>query len=506
MDQGDIGFTASFTDRSYHIYPISYRRILYRFLQKLAFDHSHLFAQFAGLACFNGCDSRSSQKYGWGIILLESAEGVSDVSRIEPVDLPFTLYQYPGRKTTNLLTVSPNQKAMGGTKKWFEFEFKERVAIDYVVIKGDGYSDFHEIELEVVDIDGIPHKIENKFKDGQAFFQVSKIVWSVKFRPSSLFFSNPQITSVSVYGYELSGLPNIVKALDRIETIKESAIREIEAKKNALDERAAQVLVIENDRSNIREQITQLKGTVSRENGKLSRIRNDFAEQNAKLAGVNQAIDASQIKKSHLDGELENLQRKLVDASASVLENESKLKLLKENLSLFPSELSDFVRQGQHSIRTYLICLCFPASVMGYMLYTLIWGGVDLSTVITEDINVNIAAIIVSRAPYVLVATAIITACFYICRMFILEIVRVNRQRLNLTKISIIAKDISNSAETGLAMSDQEKFDRRLSLKMLLMREHLKDYISRDFEPNFPISLAPLDSYEPISNENLPRE
>lgn len=132
-----------------------------------------------------------------------------------------------------------------------------------------------------------------------------------------------------------------------------------------------------------------------------------------------------------------------------------------------------------------------PSILIFLMFWLLIKGSADLTTKITGSESINIAALAVSRAPYVAVACAIITASYYVAKMLILEMVRISRQRLALTKISIIAKDMSNSIDGDLGLSDDERYVRRLTLKMDLMRNHLQEYISADFIPTLPDNIIP---------------
>ena len=71
-------------------------------------------------------------------------------------------------------------------------------------------------------------------------------------------------------------------------------------------------------------------------------------------------------------------------------------------------------------------------------------------------------------------------------RAFFNELIKINRQRLNLTKISIIAKDVSASAEQGLDLTSEQIYRLRTESKMSLLREHLKEYISSDVEQKLP--------------------
>jgi len=83
---------------------------------------------------------------------------------------------------------------------------------------------------------------------------------------------------------------------------------------------------------------------------------------------------------------------------------------------------------------------------------------------------------------YVIIATGLIIASYKLARVFIAEIMRINEQRLNLSKISIIATDASNTSQGGLSnLSDRELYELRTDLKMQLLRAHLKEYLSSDF-------------------------
>jgi len=64
--------------------------------------------------------------------------------------------------------------------------------------------------------------------------------------------------------------------------------------------------------------------------------------------------------------------------------------------------------------------------------------------------------------------------------------VKINHQRLSLTKISIIAKDVAHASEAGLDLSDEDLFKLRSDLKMQLLRDHMKEYISKDFKIQLP--------------------
>ena len=82
----------------------------------------------------------------------------------------------------------------------------------------------------------------------------------------------------------------------------------------------------------------------------------------------------------------------------------------------------------------------------------------------------------------VLVAVTLIEACAYVVGRLVFEVVRINRQRLDFAKLSIIAKDVSAASARSTALTDGEVFDLETKLKMELLREHMKNYTGAEFE------------------------
>lgn len=124
------------------------------------------------------------------------------------------------------------------------------------------------------------------------------------------------------------------------------------------------------------------------------------------------------------------------------------------------------------------------------MFVLLISGAADLTVIISENPKIDIQTLLLSRIPYVTIASGIIYACYEIAKVFISEMIKINRQRLNLTKISIIAKDVSSAAETGLNNLDEDKiYKLRTEQKMELLRNHLTYYLGKDVQEPLPKTL-----------------
>ena len=92
------------------------------------------------------------------------------------------------------------------------------------------------------------------------------------------------------------------------------------------------------------------------------------------------------------------------------------------------------------------------------VLWSLFSSAIDLTQLWRIEDDVNVWTIFLTRIPFVLVAIALVEACGFIVGRLIFEIVKINRQRLEFSKLSIIAKDVVLASSAELEMTDEERF------------------------------------------------
>lgn len=151
---------------------------------------------------------------------------------------------------------------------------------------------------------------------------------------------------------------------------------------------------------------------------------------------------------------------------------------------MFPADIGGFVTQAERNTALYTKLSIVPIILLAIMMGLLVFNAAKLTTILDEHEAANIFSIVFTRMPYVIIATAIIGAAYKLAAILIAEIMRINQQRLNMSKIIVIATDVSRtSAQDLMNLSDDEKVTIRNQLKMDMLRDHLRDYLSKDFKP-----------------------
>lgn len=411
---------------------------------------------------------------------------------IEPTtsQIPFSLVERHSNKTTNLIATSPNNRPVEGQRRWFSFKFNQSYFISSIRIEQSNYSDGADFDFEAVSWDKKKIEGSRRVDDGTVDIWIDDFCDSFEFRPPRSWFDGKTINRVLIFGFGRNETGKFIEFAHAIDNVKVSAISEIEAAQSDYISTIERAEKAEANRADAVKEINTLKSQADRQRSSIRRLESERADLTTKIDSSKDILSKNQIDLDAIRIELSTKTKERENISNDISEFTAKLHELRANIDLFPSELSSFVAQGTRNNRTYFWLAIIPIILIGAMFGLLISGAVELTTKITENQNININALIVSRMPYVLVAVAIITACYKISRAFILEILNVNRQRLNLTKISIIAKEVSHAAESELTLTDSEIYNLRLRLKMDLLKDHLKGYISPEFEPMVPRTIT----------------
>lgn len=87
-----------------------------------------------------------------------------------------------------------------------------------------------------------------------------------------------------------------------------------------------------------------------------------------------------------------------------------------------------------------------------------------------------------TRLPFVIIALAFLEVCGLAVGRLFSEIIRINRQRLSLSKLSIVARDVSVAAAQNADFDEDEMYEKEVKLKMELLRGYMTEDLGAEFE------------------------
>lgn len=423
------------------------------------------------------------------VVVEDAIESIKGESVTLPV-VPYRLVEKHYNKTTKLLSNSGSEVAIDSRNRWHDYDFKSPLFISFIRVVASGFNDYHEFKFKAKLSDGGSKEYTTK-KNGDAFtVSINEFVKSISFKPPRVWFDSPVLTRVIIWGFYKDDISDFLSHFAKIDRIKNETIAEIKNEKDTIDRSIATLLSKEEQLSDIDSAIEEneraleiIKGDVTTEKQRLSELDTQISAISSQLETISDQIEDRKAEIGTLTAAREDIRLQIARAN-------SELKRLRENINLFPSEIAGFVTQAGNDIRSYIH---FSAGLVSIICILFIWvltGAFDLSEFVKNNPNVNIGPLLLAKMPLAIVVSSLVAACYKISRVFIEEILKINRQKLSLTQVSIIAKDVSQSAEAGLGFTEHETYALRLRTKMAMLGDHIKTFIPSDPSRLFPRNVS----------------
>ncbi|MCE5974934.1 hypothetical protein LZA78_15730 [Sinirhodobacter sp. WL0062] len=384
-------------------------------------------------------------------------------SVVKPHAIAVELFSRKSNRTTQLIENVSDDKSLDGRNRWYEFQLERPIYAREISIVTSGYSDWDEVEFEVSHLDGTLHEEKIKFSNNASSLQLGKLIAEFRFRPGAKWLTETKIKKVSV-----SGL-----TLDEFHAY-EWAIKEFDKKEADLKQR-------ESKAQELTDKVAQLGSERSALDGEIGQAKAQLLTLEQSVAAAQKALNEDNSSRADITRELANLREERRALNDDIKASETKLNELTKQVRLFPSEIAGFVKEGNRNILWY-ICISAPFVIIIFIvLNSLFTSAIDLTQLWRKEENIDTWTVFLTRIPFVVVAIAILEVCGYVVGRLVFEIIKINRQRLSLSKLSIIAKDVSTASAHNTAMTDEELFHKETELKMELLRDHMKEYVSEEF-------------------------
>ncbi|RDE18968.1 hypothetical protein DV711_15275 [Motiliproteus coralliicola] len=372
--------------------------------------------------------------------------------------------------------------------------------VDAIYIEGVGYSLYDSLSFRCyVDKEVVFSKEVKCHKSRSDFaINIERLVTHIEIKTPSKMFTSTSLKSICVTGTELKAFGEIEKTFREVTSTKLDILKKCNEATDKFEKYKDEYSEIFNTKEKLQSEIEKQEKLKESCSG-------DLLYLNEKLDKRKKAVNIAATELSDRQRDLESLDRDLTkerekfnQLAKDISIKESELRTLKSNINLFPSELSDYAKEGGKSLNRYMLISVLPMLVIAFISIHLYFSAADLADYVKDNSgNVDLAEVIISRLPYVLLSFTILGACSSLIYRFISEAIRITEQKLNLSKVSIIAKDVSDASCSSLDFSDDEIYEKRVSLKMELLKEHLKTYIREDYHYKEKSKNKPIESVEP---------
>lgn len=395
---------------------------------------------------------------------------VSGLSINADVPISASYIENKTTKTAKLVNSSDENEKLKTRHKWASIRFKEPLLVFQVRISGEDLPRIGTFEFEFDSITKNGIKLGSaKSSDDSVTYPVNDIVTEIRFRPPTKVLGEAYLTGIQFRGLTLQKLQAALPQLATLSDLQDKITKSATAQKQELTQRESEIEAREQKIPQLQQKIEELTAQAIERSDELEELKSTLSAAQKKLEESKQAAEAAEQRQSRSETSIEEHRGTLAELNSEISQARTTLKDLNDDINLFPTEFREYVNEGAAAIGKYSILAIAPVLILVVMMIDLFCNA---SGFVEKAVTLDKPAweLLLLRFPYVVVALAIITASWKISVRFIEEMVKVYRQRLDLSKVSIIAKDISDAASSENDLSPEETADNYMWVKMTALR------------------------------------
>ena len=294
------------------------------------------------------------------------------------------------------------------------------------------------------------------------------------------FFKKHILTKVAIRGVPLASIEARAAVFDK-------AISSIDIKKSEVEKLLAKVIASIEDLKNLEGNKASIEEDIEEKQGLLDELQEEIEKLDKQRSEHKELNQAEQIKhqslvsdSNRLKNSVSQLEVQQGNLNSSIVQSKETLAKLTSDKNLFTEEVATFNRQSNAQKRVYSIFALLPLlliAILGIGLLT------EAQEIATSKLSWDEAlALLTSHMPRAVTTIFIIWASYSISRAFIQRVMDLDRQQLSFSKLGIVAREVSKSSSEGLDLSPEEEYERRVLLKMSLLKTYLKEELGKQFD------------------------
>ena len=321
-------------------------------------------------------------------------------------------------------------------------------------------------------------------KDGRIVFSINDVVsrFQLKYERKRLsIYKRTIIEDLKIFGHEFE---TIVAELDYFRQVKddrEQYEEKISILKNSITEKLTQLTTKKDeydkyleDNSNFEAELLENIETLKEQK---SNLQNNINQQNIEIESLSSQITAKDNQLSKLNEEISYQKTRETYLYETNERLEKRRKELEKSVNLFPDNLEGFITRATKTKWTYGFLAFIPLIILGFIV-NLSWGTLkEFTAISTVETFEKAWIILIQRLPFTLLIITLASMCLAFLYKMVRHLTEIQQQELNLSKISMLARDVSDSEHSSLEEKVIQKL--RIDRKMKLIREFLNSEFNR---------------------------
>lgn len=361
-------------------------------------------------------------------------------------------------------------------------------------------SKFKDVEVVVSKANGENSVYALKENKDSYSFIINSIIVSIQFVVPKHFFRKQRLSfkKIEIFGRSQSDLISLEKTSKEIKTIydqlKTDAAAVINSNKDLLakiqkthEELVEEHTNLDEEIETYKKEIEALEKSKTLKEEEVKNAEKNLEKLKGQTAQVQNNHDSLLLKEQTLHDSIEQKNLKITELNTTIVKEDQKLRDLQQNTSLIAYDVQGFVENAKSNIKVYIGLSALPWVLICAISIILTFNADNLAGLTSLEEKIELATVFWTRIPFAIIFSTILFISYEISIVFAKKIIDLHQRILDLQKIGIIAKDVSEASLTNLdEFTDEEKYELRTKLKMDLLRSHL----SKDFHAKDPFKVS----------------
>ena len=328
---------------------------------------------------------------------------------LSPHEIKISHMDHRGRKTTKLVGNTTSSNYIKSQNRTYEFEFEEPLFISHIQFKTVEYADGSKANFSCTYFPtGEKERSQPANANNAWTVRINGFITKFSIEPPKKYLGEQLLTAVEIVGLNPREFSEVSKQVGAIENLRQSVIEKCQERLDKVTARESEISSLERKITELDETITQLTGQKAELENGVELTQNTLKEVERSVGSKKQELSEYSSRIETAASSIEQKTEERRQLSAEITRANSELRELKENINMFPTEISGFVAQGASSIRRYTALAAIPIIVIGIVTFDLFVNASNLSQFNELPENMPIWEIILARFPYVLVCGALL--------------------------------------------------------------------------------------------------
>lgn len=452
----------------------------------------------------------------------QSLGDLSDLSSIELQPFPIEFISKLSSGLTRCL--NDDSKAFGVRSDTpYEILFVEPAYVATIEIEFSKPVLGASLELTVFDAlssKSVRKRLPQDLLSNKAVFKINSAAsgFSLLLQPGLFEFLGRRtldLKRIRIDGFSAADFVELTASLTEVQGLRKFAIEELTEEKRRLEvhnEKVAQretaVAQLEKQKeeeladldSHLSEAKEEMEGALT----ELTRLNSEITASQTRKQALVESVSVQEATVRSIDGEIAKGKEQLRALAVETSEKEHRLRELTSNVNLFSEEFSSFSDHGAKQARIFIGLSVIPLIIITILTAQLLLGAVDLSVKYVKEPNLDLMTVFVTRLPYLMICASILGVCYSIQRFLFDRISTIFAERLDFSKIGILAKDVASASAHGLQLADSELYEARTYLKIQMIKSYLSGSIG-SFTYSKRQSVSDEPSGDSDSSNELPQ-